>query len=342
MQSHIRLMSCIVLSAFSLLALRTETASAGTPATTAYQFASHPMISGTILTVNDHQMVVNTDQGQQVTLDVDTRTMAPRDMSPGMVMRADFIAQQDCHFYAQRIVAIRSGTALSRPQAYANTRDPRDEGEASARNASAAGGYQRETGLQSLSRHTPGITLSATHSTADFVYSTRPMVSGRVVAVNDHQLIVDTDQGRLVGLLMDSRTMVPGDVAPGTIVRTDFKMLSDGRHYATRVQSISTSAADREQAYAHTTDRDIALAQHALDCGSMSAGPPHMTTSSAIETPGAAAVEPAVATQVEPEPAIGSFDVLPQTASNSPLILLLRLLAIAGAAFLMILRRLTA
>ena len=125
MQSHIRLMSCIALSAFSLLALRIETASAGMPATTAYQFASHPMISGTILTVNDHQMVVNTDQGEQVTLDVDTRTMAPRDMSPGMVMRADFIAQEDCHFYAQRIVAIRSGTPRTKSKCSIRRPPPR-------------------------------------------------------------------------------------------------------------------------------------------------------------------------------------------------------------------------
>jgi LPXTG-motif cell wall-anchored protein len=95
------------------------------------------------------------------------------------------------------------------------------------------------------------------------------MVSGRVTAVNDHQLIVDTEQGHMVGLLMDSRTMIPGDVAPGTIVRAEFRMMQDGRPYATRVQSISTSAADREQAYAHTSDEGVAYAQNVLDCGSM-------------------------------------------------------------------------
>jgi len=39
------------------------------------------------VTLNDHQMVVDTDQGEQVTLEVDSRTIAPRDFGPGMVMR---------------------------------------------------------------------------------------------------------------------------------------------------------------------------------------------------------------------------------------------------------------
>jgi len=100
-----------------------------------------------------------------------------------------------------------------------------------------------------------------------------------VTAVNDHQLIVDTEQGQMVGLLMDSRTMIPGDVEPGTIVRAEFRMMQDGRPYATRVQSISTSAADREQAYAHTSDEGVTNAQNVLDCGDMNNASRGTTTS---------------------------------------------------------------
>ena len=62
------------------------TVPAAVPSTTAYHFSSYPMILGTVVTVNDHQMVVDTDQGERVTLEVDTRTMASRDLAPGMVM----------------------------------------------------------------------------------------------------------------------------------------------------------------------------------------------------------------------------------------------------------------
>ena len=83
------------------------------------------MISGTVVTVNDRQMVVNTDQGEQVTLEMDSRTMAPRDLAPGMVMRAEFLALEDCRFYARRITPLRGGMPTDRLQAYANTQDSR-------------------------------------------------------------------------------------------------------------------------------------------------------------------------------------------------------------------------
>src|ERR1041385_7651647 len=103
-----------------LVMLAIGTALAETPSTTAYRFSSHPMISGTVVTVHDHQMVVDTDQGEQVTLEMDSRTMAPRDLAPGMVMRAEFLALEDCRFYAQRVMPIRGGMSTDRLQAYAN------------------------------------------------------------------------------------------------------------------------------------------------------------------------------------------------------------------------------
>src|SRR4029450_12827204 len=101
-------------SALALMALTIGAAQAAVPSTTAYHFSSHPMISGTVVPVNDHQMIVNTDQGEQVTLEVDSRTLAPRDLAPGMAMRAEFVALEDCRFYAQRIMPIRDGMSTSR------------------------------------------------------------------------------------------------------------------------------------------------------------------------------------------------------------------------------------
>ena len=67
----------LAMGALALLVMLTiGTAMAAVPSTTAYHFSSHPMISGTVVTVNDHQMVVDTDQGEQIPLQLDSRTMA--------------------------------------------------------------------------------------------------------------------------------------------------------------------------------------------------------------------------------------------------------------------------
>ena len=60
-------MLSVAMSTLALLALMVGPAMAETPSTTAYNFSSHPMISGTVARVNDHQMIVDTEQGEQVT-----------------------------------------------------------------------------------------------------------------------------------------------------------------------------------------------------------------------------------------------------------------------------------
>jgi hypothetical protein len=308
------------------------------PSTTAYHFSSHPMISGTVVTVNDHQMVVDTDQGERVTLEVDTRTMAPRDLAPGMVMRAEFLALEECRFYAQRIMPVRGGMSTNRLQAYANSRDSR---EPLARNASASGGYAsqaraegRESSPQTMGEHSPGTVMTATPTTADYRFSTRPMLSGRVITVNDHRLVVETDQGQRVGLVMDSRTMVPGQVAPGSVMRAEFTQMKDGRYYAKRISRSGSGIADREQAYAHTRDSDLVIAGNPADCGFVSAATGNTVTS--LERREAAS-DPVVG-QSAPVPVAESPTTLPQTASNRPLILLLGLLALGSAGVVTVVR----
>jgi len=335
----------------AMLILMTGTAlAASIPATTADYLSSRPMISGKVVSVNDHQMVVDTDQGEQVTLEVDWRTMAPRDLAPGMVMQAEFLALEDCHFYAQRITAIRSGMPTERLQAYANTRD---SDAAIARNASGSGRYDgsydahvsqypvgtaRRVSPQQDPSY-PGRIMSATPATADYQFSTHPMISGQVVSVNDHQLVVETYQGQQVGMVMDSRTVVPGKVAPGKLVRAEFAPMKDGRYYAKRVYEVSSSVASREQAFAHTQDSYAVSAQNTTDCGCCV-----NTVIAANVTPEPPAVvryiapkpEP-VAAAIEPEPVVE--ETLPQTASNQPLIGLLGLLALGAASTLMLTRR---
>ncbi len=308
--------------ALALLALVPGSARAAVPSTTAYHFSEHPMIAGTVVSVNDHEMVVDTDQGEQVTLQIDSRTMAPRDLAPGMIMRAEFLALEDCRFYAQRILPIRGGMATNRVQAYAA---PSVEPQVTAESRSP---QPRATGEPSS-----GATLAATPTTRDYQHSTRPMISGRVVSVNDHYLLVETDQGRQVGLVMDSRTMVPAEVTPGSFLRAEFSQMKDGRHYAQRVSRSVGEVADREQAYAHTRDSELMIARTPDECGFVSAGSGEKVTSASGLRGEPATAAPVVAEQAA-EPLDESPETLPQTASRQPLILVLGLSALVTAGLL--------
>src|SRR6185503_11943203 len=126
----------------------------------------------------------------------------------------------------------------------------------------------------------------ATPGTADYGYSTRPMITGSVVSVNDHHMVVSTDQGQKVGVTMDSYTMVPADIAPGSIVRIDFKRMRDGRYYAKGVHRITEGMLNREQAYAYTRDSEFLVAQNVEDCWSASGGSATATSASAEHTSG--------------------------------------------------------
>ena len=322
-----------VIGALALFALPLGFAqAAGVPSTTAHHFSSHPMIAGTVVTVNDRQMVVDTDQGQQVALELDSRTMAPRDLAPGMVMRAEFLALEDCRFYAQRIMPIRGGMSTNRFQAYANTHDSQ---ESMAYNSTAMGDRRwgssqsvasagaRVTTRQTIGEHSPGAVMTAVPGTADNGFSTRPMVSGRVITVNDHRLVVATEQGQEIAMVMDSRTMVPAEIEPGSELRAEFRQLNDGRYYASRISRIGSGTVSREQAYAHTLDSEILLAQNLPDCGFVNS-PIQSTVTSASEQHGLLPSE-RVAT-------------LPQTASRRPLLLLVSLLALGGAGAVTVVR----
>lgn len=308
-------------------------APAAAPSTTAHYFSSHPMISGTVVTVNDHQLVVDTDQGERITLEMDSRTMAPRDLAPGMTTRTEFLALEDCRFYAQRVMPVRSGMSTDRLQAYANTRDGHAPATPHAYASEGNGGKagERHTGHPaSAGEPAPGMLMKATPTTADHNDSSRPMMSGRVVSANDHRLVVQTDQGRMVGMVMDSRTMVPREIAPGTVIRSEFTQLEDGRYYAKRVSITRSAVADREQAYAHTRDSDVSMAGIVGDCASVSPTPAHTVT--AAVAPSAAAPAPVVAQNPsEPAPAPESPKLLPQTSSPRPLLLLIGLLALGTA-----------
>jgi LPXTG-motif cell wall-anchored protein len=101
-------MKSVVVSVLALTVLA-GSALAAIPNTMDYKLATEPLITGTIASINDHMMVVNKDQGGKVTLAVDTKTMVPTDVGPGMAMHVEFKAMPDGHLYARRITPIRGG-----------------------------------------------------------------------------------------------------------------------------------------------------------------------------------------------------------------------------------------
>jgi hypothetical protein len=295
----------------ALLALAAVTALASAapltapPSTTPYNLSSRPMISGTVVAVNDREMVVDTDQGQQITLEMDSRTSAPRDLAPGMIMRAEFRALENCRLRAERVMPMRGNlpaSAFERQQAYANTRDEVHEQYASTdarkheRNTIASAEYRREHGYvpanarprvtepQAIGEHSPGGVMMAPPTTTTYEHSTRPMITGSVVSVNDHHMVVATDQGQRVGVTMDSYTMIPTDVAPGSVVRIDFKRMRDGRYYAKGIHQLTEGMLNREQAYAYTRDSEFLVAQNVEDCWSSSGGSATATSAAAEHT----------------------------------------------------------
>jgi LPXTG-motif cell wall-anchored protein len=355
--------------------LANATHTSAPPNTTPYHLSSHPMISGTVVAVNDREMVVDTDQGQQVTLEMDTQTSAPRDLAPGMIVRTDFRAMENCRLYAQRVMAVRGDTSTERLQAYANSQDEVREHYASAdagdrRVRATNTTYLRDpvTETQTVRDHSPGMTYAATPATADYAYSTRPMITGTVESVNDHHMVVATDQGQRVGLAMDSRTMIPANVGAGSIVRIDFQRMRDGRYYAKGVHRITEGMLNREQAYAHTRDSEFLVASNPEDCWSMSSGGSATTASTAAYSGEAShdattaahdaggttdengvpidnqtTTDDQVAQATPDENAQTTADQnqesLPRTASNRPVILIFGALALGAAALLFVRRR---
>lgn len=245
------------LVALTLCASQALPAQAWTTGSAAHWYSSHPMISGTVASVNDRQLVVNTDQGEAIALMMDSHTMAFRDLAAGMTVRVDFAAHENCRLYAERVWAVRGNAPAARTQGYATARHDAD-----ARKKPSAGNAR----ASSAAAPAQDMNMNAPRATFAWESSIRPMIAGRVVSANDHLLIVDTEQGQRVGVTMDSHTLVPAEVGPGVAIRAQYRHLDDGRYLAQRVYAVPESAAEREQAYAWSRDRVVTLDPTTIDC----------------------------------------------------------------------------
>jgi LPXTG-motif cell wall-anchored protein len=179
---------------------------------------------------------------------------------------------------------------------------------------------------------------AAIPNTSDYLHRTTPMISGSVFSVDDRQIVVDTDQEQRVTLVMDSRTMLPVDLAPGMMVRTEFRVMENGQYYANRITPIRDRT-DTRQADAATGPRDRDPQLYRSGASSAFGRTADEAFDRAESAPVAA--EPMAVNAIEPEAAevAAEPETLPQTASAQPLLVLLGLLAFAGAGMLAITRR---
>jgi len=314
-------MTGAIACAVAILALTGGGALAAIPSTSDYLYSTQPMISGTILWVNEHQLCVQTEQGEEVLLALDSRSMVPVDLAPGMVMRAEFHMMDDGRRYARRIVPIRGGMSTTRGLAYSQERASDVVMAEYASTSDGVGGENdasHASSALSSSNQPLGTSLAATPSTHAYQVAMQPMIVGQVVAVNDHRIIVDTDQGQRVALEMDSRTIVPTSLASDMTVRVDYKAMDSGPKYAKRITVTKGAASTpREFSYVDAPARQETVAQNVVADAPMAMSEP----------------------QSMPEAMDGEPESLPQTASTQPLIALLGFLALGASGALMMGRR---
>jgi LPXTG-motif cell wall-anchored protein len=152
------------------------------------------------------------------------------------------------------------------------------------------------------------------------------MLAGEVAMVNDHKLVVDTDQGHSVSVEMDSRTLIPSDLQSGMGVRVEYKTMENGTKLATRVVPLRDyERNEREMAYNENEEyeENEAMPANNVEMSSTMADNEPRENEQAEN----AGNEHATANQSEES---GEHQ-LPKTASNQPLIALLGLAALAAA-----------
>ena len=328
--------SGLATTASLLLMLTAGSALAAIPGTADWRNATQPMITGRVVQLSEHGVVVATEQGGEAPLTMDSNTMLPADLSQDMMVRIEFHYRDDGTRLAKRIIPIRHGQRITRELAYSQERD---DDQVVARYAMAyAEPEPRPSRVASATNQPLGTPLRPIPSTDEYKVATTAMVVGRVIAATDHRVVIDTDQGQRVALEMDSRTLVPTDLQSGIGVRVEYTSLDNGAHLAKRIVPIRFDRHEGEQVtmeqdLAYPTDEELQQmpdaqtaeyedqgddsdhdAMMAADVGDHDADADHDDQMAADEDEGA----------------------LPTTSSQEPLLVLLGLLALGtGAAFML-------
>ena len=316
-----------------LLTLTAGPALAAIPNTTDQRNASTPMITGTAMLVNEHQLLVKTEQGEEVLLSLDSRTMVPADLDRGMMMRVEFKYLEDGSRLAERIIPIREGQKTTRELAYANEREEDQQVAAYASSGPAEEHAEaRMSHAGSVTNRPLGTPLRAVPATMPYRIATEPMLTGEVATVNDHRIVIDTDQGHPVPVEMDSRTLIPTDLQTGIGVRVEYKSLEDGTKLATRITEIPNWVGNGNEARETAYEQNRETAENEAMPASME----HSSMRHATAVNEQNENERPAMTEAAHENAARR---LPDTASNEPLIALLGLAALASAGALAMGRR---
>src|SRR5689334_15519992 len=97
---------------------------------------------------------------------------------------------------------------------------------------------------------------TVTPATTEFIQKTQPAISGTLVSLDDRQMVIDTERGERVTLLIDSRTMLPADHALGTQMRVEFKVLENGSFYAQRLIPFENMSESERQQLGYEEDEE--------------------------------------------------------------------------------------
>lgn len=304
-----------------------------TPATTDHHYASRPVISGLVRSVTEHELVVDTEQGETITLMLDTRTVVPSDLTPGMAMRTEFHVLDNGAFYAKRVTPIREGMNPNRLIAYSRTGPGEELRYASTgeiRYASDDPTLRTTTAYTGTSPvRRPASSLHVAPATLEYKLATEPLIFGRVTSVTDHEVVVQTERGERIALAMDSRTVVPVDLAPGMVMRADFKVLKSGDYYARRITPMDAALFDDSHMAVVEDDYAPASGDGDTHYDAVTADNPNGVVDSDADA--------VVAQNTTDETA--TDEALPQTASRQPALALAALLALSGAGALWLRRR---
>jgi len=235
MNNQRKLIGSGLLAALLLIATAVVAPAATIPATTDYHNATTPMITGTVIGLNQQDIRVATEQGDEVLLTTDSHSVVPADLTEEMRVRIQFHYVDDGSRHVDRVIPIREGQKTTRELAYSREVDEDRDSEAGVRYAAmesrVEAHHDRDFTHDGRPRVTSSRTIPATHA---YDVATRPMVAGYVDAVNDQRIVVETVSGP-VTVQMDSHTLVPSTLHSGMGVRVEYQQMEDGDFVARRV-----------------------------------------------------------------------------------------------------------
>jgi hypothetical protein len=141
--------------------------------------------------------------------------------------------------------------------------------------------------------------------------ATTQTITGTVVSSSSSSLVIDTDTGTRQTFMVDAQSTLPTGLAPGTRISVDYHSLAGGTFHAARATTLGAAAPIQPTTEARPMDTTT---------------PPDTTTSSSMpSTDSSTGAAPATRTKTRKMPA---------TASPLPLVALIGLASLAGAATL--------